>query len=138
MANQHMYEATEVVKTSKLPFMSLCKAVQERQDFYGDRMHIFFGILDSITETKTRSTRNTRIERLWVEVGSQFLRRWKAFFVRLEKRHNLIQANSNHLWLLHTLFLGLINEDAKTFQEEWNSHPISGVAGSRTPLVRHK
>jgi hypothetical protein len=26
------------------------------------------------------STFNTRIERLWVEVGSQFARRWRAFF----------------------------------------------------------
>ncbi|KAK7000661.1 hypothetical protein R3P38DRAFT_3616554 [Favolaschia claudopus] len=31
------------------------------------------------------STRNTRIERLWVEVGSQFARRWRGFFLRLER-----------------------------------------------------
>lgn len=30
------------------------------------------------------STRNTRIERLWLEVGTQFARAWRAFFSRLE------------------------------------------------------
>jgi hypothetical protein len=31
------------------------------------------------------STRNTRIERIWSEVGSQFARAWRAFFLRLER-----------------------------------------------------
>ena len=30
------------------------------------------------------STHNTQIERLWVEVGTQFARSWRAFFFRLE------------------------------------------------------
>ncbi|KAF8149251.1 hypothetical protein K438DRAFT_1625182 [Mycena galopus ATCC 62051] len=42
------------------------------------------------------STRNTCIERLWVEVETQFARRWRAFFTCLE------------------------------FQEEWNLHPLGG------------
>lgn len=72
------------------------------------------------------STRNTRIERLWVEVGRQFGREWRAFFTRLERLHSLNREDSNHIWLLHKLFLPHINEDCKTFQEEWNSHPLSG------------
>ncbi|KAJ3712637.1 hypothetical protein C8R42DRAFT_615362 [Lentinula raphanica] len=75
------------------------------------------------------STHNTRIERLWVEVGSQFARRWRAFFYRLEHIHCLKRANLHHLWLLHYLFLDLINDDCKTFQSEWNLHPISGQEG---------
>jgi hypothetical protein len=35
------------------------------------------------------STHNTRIERLWVEVGKEFARAWRAFFFRLERRHYL-------------------------------------------------
>ncbi|KAJ7032986.1 hypothetical protein C8F04DRAFT_1003267 [Mycena alexandri] len=72
------------------------------------------------------STRNTRIERLWVEVGTQFARRWRAFFTRLGRLHHLDRKNSSHLWLLHTLFLPDINDDCLEFQEEWNLHPIKG------------
>ncbi|KAK7025803.1 hypothetical protein R3P38DRAFT_3316416 [Favolaschia claudopus] len=57
------------------------------------------------------STHNTRIERLWVEVGSQFARRWRAFFYRLEALHKLDRTNAKHLWLLYRLFLGMINHD---------------------------
>ncbi|KAJ7155284.1 hypothetical protein C8R46DRAFT_895148, partial [Mycena filopes] len=72
------------------------------------------------------STRNTRIERLWVEVGSQFARRWRAFFTRLGRIHALDRKTPAHLWLLHHLFLVDINNDCIEFQEEWNLHPISG------------
>ncbi|KAJ6453824.1 hypothetical protein C8R47DRAFT_1167679 [Mycena vitilis] len=72
------------------------------------------------------STRNTRIERLWVEVGTQFARRWRAFFTRLGRLHRLDRKNPAHLWLLHRLFLDDINSDCLEFQEEWNLHPISG------------
>ncbi|KAF9033010.1 hypothetical protein BDP27DRAFT_1245711 [Rhodocollybia butyracea] len=79
------------------------------------------------------STHNTRIERLWVEVGSQFARAWRAFFFRLEELHGLDRKNSFHLWLLHFLFLNLINEDCKEFVENWNAHPISGEGHDRSP-----
>ncbi|KAJ7718880.1 hypothetical protein DFH07DRAFT_761389, partial [Mycena maculata] len=72
------------------------------------------------------STRNTRIERLWVEVGTQFARQWRAFFTRLGRLHRLDRKNPAHLWLLHRLFLDSINDDCKEFQTEWNLHPISG------------
>ncbi|KAJ7459475.1 hypothetical protein B0H11DRAFT_1737159 [Mycena galericulata] len=75
---------------------------------------------------KFRSTRNTRIERLWVEVGTQFARRWRAFFTRLGRLHRLDRKNPAHLWLLHRLFLDLLNEDCTEFQTEWNLHPVSG------------
>ncbi|KLO16315.1 hypothetical protein SCHPADRAFT_914084 [Schizopora paradoxa] len=78
------------------------------------------------TDIVERSTRNVRIERLWVEVGSQFARRWRAFFTRLERLFGLKADDASHLWLLHYLFLNLINEDCKDFQAEWNDHPISG------------
>ncbi|KAF8147914.1 hypothetical protein K438DRAFT_1625828 [Mycena galopus ATCC 62051] len=79
------------------------------------------------------STHNTRIERLWVEVGSQFARRWRAFFYRLEALHGLDRSNPRHLWLLHFLFLDLINADCETFRAEWNCHPISGEGHDQSP-----
>lgn len=78
---------------------------------------------------------NTRIERLWVEVGRRFVRQWRAFFTRLEKHHLLEKRNSQHRWLLHHLFLDLLNEDCQKFCDEWNAHPISGVAGGQSPNV---
>jgi hypothetical protein len=81
------------------------------------------------------STFNTRIERLWVEVGSQFARCWRAFFFRLEHLHLLDRKDPNHLWLLHHLFLDNINNDCKEFQGNWNSKPISGEGHDQSPNV---
>ncbi|KAJ7232737.1 hypothetical protein C8J57DRAFT_1044785 [Mycena rebaudengoi] len=75
----------------------------------------------------SRSTRNTRIERLWVEVGTQFARRWRGFFTRLERMHGLDHNSPHHLWLLHYLFLDDINSDCRDFQDEWNFHPLGGT-----------
>lgn len=85
--------------------------------------------------TKLRSTRNTRIEWLWVEVGTQFARRWRAFFLRLQNLHYLDPEDQSHLWLLHFLFLEDINADCRAFRDEWNAHPISGLGHGRSPNV---
>jgi len=80
--------------------------------------------------------RNCRIKRLWVEVGSQFARRWHAFFTRLERLHMLDAQNPTHLWLLHMLFLNDIDRDCQAFQEEWNCHPVSGPdTNNKSPKV---
>jgi hypothetical protein len=80
----------------------------------------------TILTSSQSSTHNTRIERLWVEVGRNFCRYWRAFFMRLERLHHLDRRNPHHLWLLHTLFLQDINDDCQQFIEEWNAHPLSG------------
>ncbi|KAE9393687.1 hypothetical protein BT96DRAFT_828844 [Gymnopus androsaceus JB14] len=79
------------------------------------------------------STHNTRIERLWLEIGTQFARAWRAFFSRLEELHGLDRTNPHHLWLLHYLFLDLINDDCEEFQEQWNTHPISREGHDQSP-----
>jgi len=78
---------------------------------------------------------NTRIERLWVEVGKRFARAWRAFFGRLERLHLLNRKNKRQRWLLHYLFLDAINEDCDKFCQEWNAHPITGRAGGFSPNV---
>ncbi|KAG1723232.1 hypothetical protein EDB19DRAFT_1834697 [Suillus lakei] len=45
---------------------------------------------------------------------------------RLENWHMLDPQNTNHLWLLHALFLDDINQNCSDFQAEWNCHPIWG------------
>lgn len=75
---------------------------------------------------------------MWVEVGTQFVRCWRAFFARLEHMHGLQHSKPEHLWLLHHLFLNDINEDCKEFQLDWNHHPISGSKGKgRAPTVSY-
>lgn len=81
------------------------------------------------------STRNTRIERLWVEVGAQFARAWRAFFFRLERCHQLDRSKPYHLWLLQLLFVDEINQDCNDFATRWNSHPISGEGHNKSPHV---
>ncbi|KAF8587698.1 hypothetical protein K439DRAFT_1337257, partial [Ramaria rubella] len=72
------------------------------------------------------STLNTHIERLWVEVGTQFAQRWCAFFTCLEFRHHLDPSDPHHLWLIHYLFLGHLNDDCEDFCKEWSLHPMCG------------
>ncbi|KAI6156564.1 hypothetical protein BKA82DRAFT_814196 [Pisolithus tinctorius] len=72
-----------------------------------------------------RSTRNSRIERVWVEVGTQFVCHWWGFFSQCERLHCLNPGDSSHLWLIQRLFLREINDDCEDFQCEWNLHPIS-------------
>lgn len=82
-----------------------------------------------------KSTSNTRIERMWGNVGAFFARDWRAFFLRLERRHLLDRRNRNHIWLLHYLFLDQINKDCDDFVEVWNNHPLSGKGRNMTPNV---
>ncbi|KDQ51616.1 hypothetical protein JAAARDRAFT_198894 [Jaapia argillacea MUCL 33604] len=48
---------------------------------------------------------------------------WRAFFYRLERRHDLDVKNRTHLWLLHHLFLDAINEDCETFDRSGTPIP---------------
>lgn len=70
------------------------------------------------------STHNTRIERLWVEVGKQFMRAWRAFFTRLQRLYHLDSGNKEHLWLLMSMFLPMVNDDCKKFKKKWNRHSL--------------
>ena len=81
-----------------------------------------------------RSTHNERIERLWLEVGAQFCRRWKAFFLRLERLHSLDRKNTTHLWLIHSLFLDSINADCDQFVRDANKRSASTLS-HKTPEV---
>ena len=85
--------------------------------------------------TLHRSTHNTCIERLWVEIGVHFAQPWHAFFSQLGRLHHLDHSDPHHLWLLHYLFLSEINADCAAFCEEWNAHPISGEGHDQSPNV---
>ena len=96
---------------------------------------VLYQMLCSLMHEHISSTRNTRIERMWVEVGTQFAYRWRAFFTRLERRHQLDTTKPAHLWLLHLIFSDALNRDCDDFRNQWNHHPISGKGKDRSPLV---
>ena len=70
------------------------------------------------------SVHNTRIERLWFDVTCGFGGKWKSFFIELEHSCGLDADRSEHIWLLHHLFLCAINEDAQEWAEAWNAHRL--------------
>ena len=66
-----------------------------------------------------------RIERLWVDVTTQFGNKWAEFFTSLEVSYGLDVNNVNHMWLLHLLFLADLNAEINFFVGGWNEHKIS-------------
>jgi hypothetical protein len=79
---------------------------------------------DNIHNIIFRSVHNVRIERLWVDVSVQVRDAWAAFFQHLEIHYGLDVNNRSHIWLLHTLFLPLLNQDLTFFAESWNEHRL--------------
>lgn len=75
--------------------------------------------------TSNRSVHNIRIERLWVDWTSAVGAKWKSFFQSLEIHHGLDPENPAHIWLVHYLFLHIINHEALEWANSWNSHVIS-------------
>lgn len=77
-----------------------------------------------------RSVHNTRIERLWYDLTEAFGRKWKKFFMELEAHHGLNVNRTEHIWLLHHLFLLSIDQDAQAWAAGWNDHKLQ-MKGSR-------
>ncbi|THH14994.1 hypothetical protein EUX98_g9532 [Antrodiella citrinella] len=69
-----------------------------------------------------RSVHNIRIERLWYDMTSGIGSKWKVIFQELETMHGLDHENPSHIWLLHHVFLHLINADILLWAETWNHH----------------
>ncbi|KIY61866.1 hypothetical protein CYLTODRAFT_362264 [Cylindrobasidium torrendii FP15055 ss-10] len=82
-----------------------------------------------------KSIHNIRIERLWRDITLGFGAKWKIFFQYLEQHDGLDATHPHHIWLLHHLFLGMINSDAIVWAESWNRHPLSlRRQASQTPV----
>jgi hypothetical protein len=74
---------------------------------------------------RSRSVHNTRIERLWRDVTTNWGSKWKQFFLSLVHESGLMCNKKEHIWLLHHLFLDAINVDAAEWTHTWNSHKMS-------------
>ena len=51
--------------------------------------------------------------------------KWKLFFQGLECHDGLDPDLDAHIWLLHYLFLDIINQDAIEWAEAWNNHILA-------------
>ncbi|KAJ8094099.1 hypothetical protein PM082_023307 [Marasmius tenuissimus] len=81
-----------------------------------------------------RSVHNVRIERLWGDVRANITSTWDERFTDLELNAALNIHNRNHIWLLHLLFLPIINEEMEFWYRSWNQHKIAVKGGaSRSP-----
>ena len=69
-----------------------------------------------------------------------YISKWANLFTDLERDHGLDVESDNHIWLLHYLYLGLINEDALKWGATWNQHPMrlpNGQSGGRSPINQY-
>ncbi|KAF8151621.1 hypothetical protein B0H34DRAFT_784734 [Crassisporium funariophilum] len=84
-----------------------------------------------------RSVHNIRIERLWFDFTSGIGSKWKIFFEELEYECGLDPDLASHIWLVHEMFLGALNQDIMDWANSWNNHKMkirSGQnQGSRSP-----
>lgn len=82
----------------------------------------------------SRSVHNVRIERLWVDVTAQVGAVWADLFTHLELNFGLDINHPGHIWLLHILFLPLINAQLAFFADAWNQHQLQIRGGpNRSP-----
>ncbi|EJD32707.1 hypothetical protein AURDEDRAFT_77528, partial [Auricularia subglabra TFB-10046 SS5] len=83
-----------------------------------------------------RSVDNIRIERLWVDVARNLVDKWSSFFRDLETYDQLDAGKPAHVWLLHHLFLEVINNELYTWADHWNNHPMDISAADRQISAR--
>lgn len=82
-----------------------------------------------------RSVHNVRIEHLWVDVTAQVRAHWADLFTDLKLTHGLDVNNVHHIWLLHLIFLPIINSQLAFFAESWNHHKIQICDGPNHSLL---
>ena len=79
------------------------------------------------------STKNTPIERWWRDARRFCLQLYKGMFEEFESTSRvhgrdgtvyLEKLNTNHIHILHYLFLRRINESLRNFVSQWNNHSL--------------
>lgn len=71
-----------------------------------------------------RSVHNQRVERLWRDLYSQVLSSFYELFHSFENNGSLDTENEKHIFILHYIFLDVINNALTTFSNAWNCHRI--------------
>ena len=71
-----------------------------------------------------KSTHNTRIERFWREYNKNVMIKFYDEFIELEQLGFLDRTNNNDLWVLHKVYLPVINQKLLEMKTYYNDHPI--------------
>jgi len=79
------------------------------------------------------SVHNQRIERLWRDVCEKAMIDYINLFADLRNESILDIENDQQIWLIHFLFLQLINEALQRFIVAWNNHSIRTEQWNLTP-----
>ena len=80
-----------------------------------------------------RSVHNQRIERLWVDLIKDVVKKYITIFMYLEDKHGMDINNNIYLFCLHSVFLPRINQTLLQWKTSWNNHRIR-TASNQTPL----
>lgn len=78
------------------------------------------------------SVRNTRIERLWRDVGEGVVSVYRHLFLHMEEQNVLNASQDVDMFALHYIFLPRIQRSLDAFRERFNFHSLS-TARNRTP-----
>eukprot|EP00111_Clytia_hemisphaerica_P013704 TCONS_00040304-protein len=71
------------------------------------------------------SVHNQRIERLWLDVKRLVVVRFQSIFYFLEDEGYLDPIDELHLYILHLIFLPIINIALDELARDWDNHPLS-------------
>lgn len=71
------------------------------------------------------STRNQRIERLWLDVSERAVWQYRVYFWYLEEQDFIDQDDEIDRFIIQYLFMDRINKDIDIFSNSWNNHKIS-------------
>lgn len=70
------------------------------------------------------SAHNQRIERLWRDVYRCVASTYHGLFYYMEEMHMMDPENELDLFVLHCVFLPVINQSLEFFTQAWNEHPL--------------
>lgn len=84
------------------------------------------------------STRNQRIERLWVNVRQIVVDKYIKIFRDLEDEYLLGTDDPLHLYCLHFVYLPMIKSSIQAWVAAWNNHSMSTPGlGNLSPLAQY-
>ncbi|KZV59549.1 hypothetical protein PENSPDRAFT_695037 [Peniophora sp. CONT] len=63
------------------------------------------------------------------------IEKWKSFFIQLELHDGLNPDQPAHIWLLHHLFLSVVDYDVQLWADLWNNHKLEHRDGEGQTTV---